>query len=235
MGGWLERTAGPDLPLSAVYLELVLGMVLLATVLHFRRLRKTRPELLAVRTYFAAFFGLLLVVPCLIVILTAAEPLRTLASWGWTFGRAGPGLMIVAAGLPLAVLASAIGSRDPEMIRMYPFAKDACSSMRTFLVYQASYVLLYYLPWEFVFRGVLFLPLVPAIGLIPALVVQTMVSTFLHIGHPDSEVFAAAAAGFLFGAVAWLTGSFFYTFVLHAAAGVATDTFLYRRSRKERS
>ncbi|MFO7732952.1 MAG: CPBP family intramembrane glutamic endopeptidase [Candidatus Aminicenantes bacterium] len=235
MSAWLENGAGPDLPLALVYLELTLALALLATVLHFRRLRKTRPELLAVRTYFAALFGLLLVVPCLIVILTAAEPLRTLASWGWTFGRSELGLMIVAAGLPLAVLASAFGSRDPEMIRMYPFAKDACSSMRTFTVYQASYVLLYYLPWEFIFRGVLFLPLVPAVGLLPALAVQTLVSTLFHIGHPDSEVFAAVGAGLLFGTVAWLTGSFFYTFVLHAASGMATDIILYRRSRKERS
>lgn len=235
MGGWLERTAGSDLSLTAVYLELVLGMVLLATVLHFRRLGKTRPEIAAVRTYFAAFFGLLLVVPCLIVFLTAAEPLRTLASWGWTFGRAGRGLWMLAAGLPLAVLASAVGSRDPGMIAMYPFAKKACASRSTFALYEASYVFLYYLPWEFVFRGVLFLPLVPAIGLVPALVVQTMASTLLHIGHPDSEVFAAAAAGFLFGAVAWLTGSFLYTFVLHAAAGVATDTILCLRRPEARS
>lgn len=235
MSAWLEKSAGPDLPLALVYLELALALTLLATVLHFRRTRKARAELAAVRLYFASFFGLGLLAPGLIVALTSADPLALLASWGWTFGRSGPGLMIVAAGLPLAVLASAVGSRDPEMIRMYPFAKDACSSMRTFLVYQASYVLLYYLPWEFIFRGVLFLPLVPAIGLLPALAVQTLVSTLFHIGHPDSEVFAAAGAGLLFGAIAWLTGSFFYTFALHAAAGVATDTFLYRRRRSERS
>lgn len=235
MSAWLEKSAGPDLPLALVYLELALALTLLATVLHFRHARKARAELAAVRLYFASFFGLGLLAPGLIVALTSAEPLALLASWGWTFGQSGPGLMIVAAGLPLAVLASAVGSRDPEMIRMYPFAKDAYSSMRTFLVYQASYVLLYYLPWEFIFRGVLFLPLVPAIGLLPALAVQTLISTLFHIGHPDSEVFAAAGAGLLFGAIAWLTGSFFYTFVLHAAAGVATDTFLYRRRRSERS
>lgn len=235
MGAWLERAAGPSLPLALVYLELALALTLLATILHFRHLRETRPELAAVRFYFASFFGLLLVAPCLVVALTAAEPLATLASWGWTFGRAGRGLMIIAAGLPLAVLASSIGSRDPAMIKTYPFAKDACASKRTFVIYEASYVLLYYLPWEFVFRGVLFLPFVPAIGLIPALAVQTMVSTLLHIGHPDTEVFAAAGAGLLFGIIAWQTGSFFYTFVLHAAAGLATDTFLFRRRRKERS
>lgn len=234
MGAWLERAAGSNLPLALVYLELVLALTLLATVLHFRSLRKTREELAAVRLYFLSFFGLLLAAPCLIAVLAASDPLSVLASWGWTFGRAGRGLAILAAGLPLAVLSGFIGSRDPELKKMYPFAKAACADARRFAAYEISYLFFYYLPWEFVFRGVLFLPLVPAIGLIPALAVQTVVSTLLHIGHPDTEVFAAAGAGLLFGTVAFLTGSFLYTFVLHAAVGMATDTFICRQRHKEK-
>ena len=129
-------------------------------------------------------------------------------------------------------LAGFIGSRNPEMQKIYPFAKAVCAGARTFAGYELSYLFLYYLPWEFVFRGVLFLPLVPAIGLIPALAVQTAISTLLHIGHPDTEVFAAAGAGLIFGALAWATGSFFYPLILHAATGIATDTFLYLRRRR---
>ncbi len=234
MGAWIDEAAGLKWPLSLVYLELVLALTLLATGLHFRRLREKRPELRAVRLYFVSFFGLALAAPLLIVCLAAAEPMITLASWGWTFGRADLGALIAAVGIPVAVAASAIGARDPGMARMYPFAKDACASARTFVAYEAAFVVLYYLPWEFVFRGVLFLPLVPAIGLIPALAVQTMISTLLHIGHPDTEVFAAAGAGLVFGIIAWLTGSFLYPFILHAAAGVATDTILFLRRREKR-
>jgi membrane protease YdiL (CAAX protease family) len=117
---------------------------------------------------------------------------------------------------------------------MYPLAKAACDGARTFVGYEISYLVLYYLPWEWVFRGVLFLPLVPAIGLIPSLAVQTAVSTLLHIGHPDAEVFGAAGAGLAFGLVAYFTGSFLYPLVLHAATGIATDTFLYVRRRQGR-
>jgi membrane protease YdiL (CAAX protease family) len=230
MATWLERAAGPGgLPLALVYLELILALTLLTTGLHFRALRKTRDELAAVRSYFLAFFILLMAVPCLLVALAASEPWAVLASFGWTFGQAGRGLAFAAAGLPLAVLAGFIGSRDPEMQKMYPFAKTACADARTFAGYELAYLLLYYLPWEFVFRGVLFLPLVPAVGLIPALAIQTTISTLLHIGHPDTEVFAAAGAGLVFGAIAYATGSFFYTFILHAATGIAADTFLFLR------
>ena len=229
MANWFEKAAGPSVPLALVYLELAISLTFLATVVHFRSLRRTRDELAAVRLYFIAFFALLLAVPCFIVFLTSSGPWPALASFGWTFGRTGLGFALAGAGLPLAVLAGFIGSHDPQMIKMYPFAKAACADARTFAGYELSYLFLYYLPWEFVFRGVLFLPLVPVLGLLPALAIQTAISTLLHIGHPDTEVFAAAVAGLVFGAIAYATGSFLYTFILHAATGIATDTFLFLR------
>lgn len=233
MAGWLERAAGPGGPILAlVYAEIAIGLALLISVLHFRRLRLKRDELRAVRLYFTAFFALLLALPCFSVILAAGRPLQTLASFGWSLGRTGLGAPLTLAGLGLAVLAGSIGSRDPEMRKMYPFAKAACADVRTFAAYELSYVVLYYLPWESVFRGALFLPLVPAIGLVPALAVQTVLSTLLHAGHPDREIFAAAAAGPALGLIAHATGSFVYPFVIHAAAGIATDTFLFRRARR---
>ena len=230
MAGWLREAAGlGGVPLALVYLELVAALALLASVLHFRGLRKTRGEIAAVRRYFIFFFILLLVVPCMMVLLTSSRPWAVLASWGWTFGRAGRGLLLAAAGLPLAILSGFIGSRDPEMRKMYPFAKAACADTRTFAGYELSYLFLYYVPWEFVFRGILFLPLVPLLGLVPALAVQTAISTLLHIGHPEKEIFAAAAAGIVFGLIAWATASFLYPLILHAATGIATDTFLFLR------
>ena len=233
MAAWFERAAGPGGPATAlVYLELVLALALLTTVLHFRRLGRTRDELEAVRTYFLAFFGLLLVLPCLLIFTTAARPLEALQAFGWTFGRVGLGTALTLGGLPLAVLAGFVGSRDPALQKMYPLAKAAGADRRTFAGYELCYAIFYYLPWESVFRGVLFLPLVPAIGLVPALAVQTIISTLLHIGHPDPEVFAAASAGLAFGLIAYLTGSFFYPLILHASTGIATDTFLFVRRRK---
>ena len=97
------------------------------------------------------------------------------------------------------------------------------------LAFEGAYVLLYYTAWEFLYRGLLFFPLIPAVGLVPALSVQTIISTLHHCGHPRSEVFAASGAGFLFGLIAYYTGSFFYTIFLHALTGVATDFFIFRR------
>lgn len=233
MAAWLESAFGAAGRSTAlVYLELALAFILLATVLHFRRRRETPAELRAVRTYFAAFFALVLAVPVLLVVLTAARPAAVLAGFGWTFGRSGLGAALTLAGLPVAVLAGFLGSRDAAIQRMYPLAKAVCRGTGPFAGYELSYLALYYLPWESAFRGALFLPLVPVVGLVPALALQTAISTLLHVGHPASEITAAAGAGIAFGLIAYFTGSFFYPFVLHASAGIATDTFLFLRRRK---
>jgi membrane protease YdiL (CAAX protease family) len=233
VAAWLERVLGADGPsLALVYAELALAFPLLASVLHFRRFRGTSGEFRAVGRYFLLFSGLVLAAPLALVLLTAGRPLALLASAGWTFGRAGLGLALTLAGLPLAVLAGRLGSRDPAMQRMYPFAKAACASPGTFAGYELAYFGFYYVPWEAAFRGLLFLPLIPVLGLVPALAIQTAISTLLHLGHPDAEIAAAAGAGIAFGLVAYVTGSFLYPLVLHASTGISTDTFLCLSRRK---
>jgi membrane protease YdiL (CAAX protease family) len=138
-------------------------------------------------------------------------------------------LIIAAGGAPLAVLAGFIGSRDARLRRFYPFSKSACRSARTFIVFEAAYLFLYYAAWEFYYRGILFFPLIPVLGLVPALALQTIVSTLHHLGHPPSELFASLAAGVVFGLIAYFTGSFLYTIFLHGLTGISTDTFIFLR------
>jgi membrane protease YdiL (CAAX protease family) len=235
MAGWLERAAGPGgLSLALVWLEVLAGLILVGTVLHFRRAKGTAGELKAVRTYFAAWAVLLLAVPAITIALTSAKPLALFAAAGWTPGRAGLGLTIAILGLPVAAVLAVLSSRDPDMRRMYPLAKAVLADGRTFAAYEVCYFFMYYLPWESVFRGVLFLPLVPVIGLVPALVLQAAVSTLLHLGHPWPEFLAAAVAGLAFGLIAYATGSFFYPLVLHAAAGIVNDTSIFLDRRRGR-
>jgi membrane protease YdiL (CAAX protease family) len=214
---------------NVLYLYLAAAFPLMMTVFHHRTLLKKRGDYRAFLLYFTAFFILFLAVPVLIILIAAPDPWAFLASVGLTAGRAGKGLMFAAAAVPVALLAAFVGSRDPAMKGQYPFSKEACSGPKKFILYETSYLFLYYLSWEFLFRGILFFPLVAAVGLIPALTVETMISTVYHFGHPDTEIFAALGAGFAFGLIAYATGSFLYTFVIHALVGIANDSFLYHR------
>jgi membrane protease YdiL (CAAX protease family) len=217
---------------GVLYVYLAFAFVPMMTVFHHRTLRAKHGDFRGAILYFAAFFVLFLAVPLVIILAGAPRPGDALALVGVVAGHAGTGLLLTAIGVPLALTAGFIGSRDPALREQYPFSKEACSKTRRFVIYEGAYLVLYYVPWEFLFRGILFLPLVPLVGLVPALAVQTIISTLYHFGHPASEIFSAAMAGFVFGLIAYGTGSIFYTAAIHAMVGIATDTFICLRRRR---
>jgi membrane protease YdiL (CAAX protease family) len=228
----LERKKERIHKIAVLLLYLSAAFALALTVFHYKRFLKKGDDFRAFLLYFASFFFLFFAIPCGLIFILNREPFQFLKEIGCTLGSSKKGFSIAAIGAPLAVLAGFIGSRDAELRRFYPFSKRACRGPKKFMAYETAYLFLYYLPWEFLYRGILFFPFVSALGLIPALCLQTILSTLYHIGHPDSEIFASLAAGFLFGGIAYITGSFFYTTFLHALVGISTDIFIYRRDYK---
>ncbi|OGD25712.1 MAG: hypothetical protein A2Y56_13810 [Candidatus Aminicenantes bacterium RBG_13_63_10] len=217
--------------LTVLYPYLALAFALLASTLSLRSWRRRAGEHKAALLYFLAFFLLLLALPVLIVLVQGGQPLEFLRGLGLRAGDVRLGLLLTAAAVLPAFLSTLVSRRDPAMQRQYPFSKSACLSARKLAAYEIAYVVLYYLPWEFAFRGLLFFPLIPDLGLVPALAVQTLLSTLYHIGHPDTEILAALGAGIVFGLVAYHTGSILYTAAIHGLVGVLTDTALCRRHR----
>lgn len=217
--------------LTVLYPYLALAFGLLASVLSLGSWRKRVEEHRAAMLYFLSFFLLLLALPVLITALLGAQPWDFLRSVGLRAGNIRLGLLLTAAAAPLAAMSTLVSRRDPAMMRHYPFSKAACLGGRKRAAYEAAYLVLYYLPWEFVFRGLLFFPLVGVLGLLPALAVQTMLSTVYHLGHPDMEVLAALGMGFVFGLIAFHTQSVFYAAAIHGLTGVLTDAAICRRSR----
>jgi len=212
------------------------ALTLLQTVFGRKRfLGISRDDLQAARRYFLSVFVLGLAVPLAAVFLLAAEPAEILGGLGLRAGRWKLGLILSAAALPVGWILGKIGSSDPVMRAFYPFSKKAMTDQPTFICYEAWYFLFYYTAWEFIYRGVLFFPLAASAGLLPALAVSTAASTLFHIGHPETEIFAALGGGFIFGLIAWQTGSFLYLIFIHAALGIMTDTHLFRIAWKERN
>jgi membrane protease YdiL (CAAX protease family) len=219
----------PARVLAVLYVYLSAGLTLMITVFRAKIFLKKYDDFRSFLLYFSFFFLILMAVPLAIIAVGAPSPRELLISFGWTPGRIGKGFFFMAVSVPIALLAAFIGSRDPLMKKYYPFSKQACSSLKKFALYESAYLVFYYLPWEFVFRGLLFFPLIPAVGLVPALALETALSTLYHIGHPDTEIFSALGAGFIFGLIAYATSSFFYTVFIHALVGIGNDTLLYLR------
>ncbi|MBN1979497.1 MAG: CPBP family intramembrane metalloprotease [Anaerolineae bacterium] len=177
----------------------------------------------AIYEYSAAFL-LMFVVPALIVKVAFKSSLR---AFGFRVGDARWGLRLVAIALPVLLLAAYVGSLDPAVREEYPLAKGMIGHVSTFLIVEAFY-LIYYLGWEFLFRGFMLFGL-EKYGALAAILMQTIPSTIVHIGKPASESFAAIAAGLVFGYLAVRTRSIFYPLILHAAVGIGTDVFVALR------
>ena len=113
----------------------------------------------------------------------------------------------------------------------YPLAKVAGRTVGLFLLWELCY-LVYYISWEFFFRGFWQLGLSRgALGVAGALALQTAVSTIMHIGKPPGETFSAIVGGVAFGLIALRTRSILYVLLLHWYLGIATDLFCVLRAR----
>ncbi len=137
-------------------------------------------------------------------------------------GRFGGKSLVVAVALavPLAFLSAGQADFQAE----YPLSRLAAADGGRFAAYEVA-LLLYYVGWEFLFRGFLLFGLRDRIGDFGAIAVQTFPSALLHIGKPAGELWASVAAGFLLGAWALKTRSVLYVLVFHYALGVLNDVF----------
>jgi hypothetical protein len=114
---------------------------------------------------------------------------------------------------------------DPAWQREYPLADAAFDSGGMLALFLFSY-LLYYIGWEAFFRGFIGFGMT-GLGYTPflALMVQTALSTIVHIGKPDAELAGAVAFGVLIGIVAWRSGSLLWPLLIHAWLGLVNTLF----------
>jgi membrane protease YdiL (CAAX protease family) len=163
--------------------------------------------------------------------LLLARPLGLdLGRLGLSVGDTRTGRQALIVGLVAVVPIAYLAAGDPTVRSAYPWPGSwAGGSVTAFLAWAGTYAL-YYLAYEFFYRGFLQRGLEPLLGRHGALWLQTVASTMLHFGKPLVEALAALPAGLIFGLVALRTRSVLYVFVIHLALGVATDFFSLLRS-----
>jgi membrane protease YdiL (CAAX protease family) len=128
-----------------------------------------------------------------------------------------------------AVLIGVIGSFDPALVDFYPYGPEFV--YRRPLGHAAAYTILYYLPWEFFFRGVLILPFIserdgydqamPGIALAQGSTFSPDSLWSSLIGTLGAVIFGIAA-----GYLVFRTRSIWPGFVLHATIGIVLDLMI---------
>ena len=168
--------------------------------------------------WYGCSFVVLGVVPLLIGRFGLRRPVR---DWGvglgdWKFGL--PSVLICYfAFLPVLVVIS----YQPAFQAKYPLFDEAQKSVALFIIYELSYMM-YFIGWEFIFRGFMLFGLKPAMGFY-AVFVQTIPFAIMHFGKPQIETLAAVGAGVLLGYLSIRTRSFWYGWMVHSLVAVTND------------
>jgi membrane protease YdiL (CAAX protease family) len=183
--------------------------------------RVTAPALSPTMHYVASAL-LLAVLPVAVARWMCGISLRDL---GLGLGRWREGLLWLAIGIPVAVLAGHIAAADPAMQAVYPLDPSVTPEAAIFIPH-ALRNFLYYGAWEVLFRGVLLFGLLGRIGAGPANSAQTGLSVTAHFGRVMTETFSAIPAGIAFGWIDLRVRSIWYIAVIHWVIGTSMDWFI---------
>lgn len=130
--------------------------------------------------------------------------------------------------VPLIALSTTFNS---GMINTYPLINFNTSSWWQISLYFISYIM-YYIGWEYLFRGLLLNTTKVKLGVIGAILLTTLVSAIIHtsigaFGKPMLETLSAIPAGLIFGYIAYKSNSIYYSLYTHALVGILTDVFIF--------
>jgi len=135
------------------------------------------------------------------------------------------GLFLLAVGVPVAIVAAYIGAGSPAIATEYPLGNGLSRSLPVFLPYVIFYGV-YYLGFEYLYRGYLLLGLAERLGSVRVNLLQSVIATAAHIGKPPVELISAFPASLAFGWVALRTKSIWYALLLHWIVGAVMDWLL---------
>jgi membrane protease YdiL (CAAX protease family) len=129
---------------------------------------------------------------------------------------------------PIVLLIAYLSSGGTSLGSEYPINHLARVSGWGFTLHVLTY-LLFYLGYEFQFRGFMQHGLEESMGAANALLVQVLASVLFHIGKPVSEIYAAIVGGLLWGLLVYRTRSLLSGMLQHFLLGIALDWFICHR------
>ena len=122
----------------------------------------------------------------------------------------------------LIVLVSIFRSSKGIDTSYYPEVRqEVWTKKRTF--FNAFYWAVYLLGYEFAIRGFLFFSILYAYGLWPAIIINSVIYSLIHIFKGRGEAYGAFFLGVLFCLITYYTSSFWIAFVIHVILAVAND------------
>ncbi|MFO7546841.1 MAG: CPBP family intramembrane glutamic endopeptidase [Trueperaceae bacterium] len=167
----------------------------------------------------------LLLVPMLLLRWVGVRP----AEAGLRVGDARFGLSAVAALALVAVPLLVLASGDASLQAAYPWAGAWPGERWATLATWAAVYALYYVSFEFFYRGFVLNLVGAPWGAAAAMWLQVVMATLVHLGKPLPEMIAAAPASLVFGVIAVRSRSVLYPALLHWIIGLTLDVAVLAR------
>lgn len=166
-------------------------------------------------------FGFLFIYPLIVGKILG----MSFADLGLQIGQWRRGAIVTLIALPIVTVLLYFGCNHPEIKAAYPWTGEWLAQSTTNMVLWFSVYLLYYVGFEFFFRGFLLNGLEAELGFAAAMWIQVLMSVSIHFGKPTPEILGAIPAGFLFGWVAYRTKSIIYVVLIHWVIGMLNDWY----------
>ncbi|MCH8936810.1 MAG: CPBP family intramembrane metalloprotease [Gemmatimonadetes bacterium] len=180
-----------------------------------------RPALVGARPSFLVSFTFLGIATALVAPRLVG---RRVTALGLTIGNWKTGRWLLLAGMPVALLVGFLSADSPALAAEYPLG-PVTRALGSFLPHALGY-LVYYVGFEFFFRGFLLLGLQERLGARRANLLQSVLAVIIHAGKPISEVAGAFPGSLVFGWLTLRTGSIWYSVALHWLVGVSLDWYI---------
>lgn len=126
--------------------------------------------------------------------------------------------------IPLIYWASGMA----EFQETYPMLPLARKGIWGFLAAEVSFGI-FFIFWEFFFRGYLLFALEKKTGFLIANLLQAMAFAFMHLGKPELEVYSSLVGGLIIGWLCYRARSFLPAFFIHWGIQTAMDLFAVLR------
>ena len=172
---------------------------------------------------YAFFFFFMFIIPFVFI---KTKMKKSMKDFGFGIGDKKFGLIFLVIVIPIIAVVIYFSAKMPDIQQEYPISKIIISRHDLVIWHELSYILFYYIAWEFFFRGFMLFGLKDKFGGFNAILIQTIASCLIHLGKPSGETLGSIFYGVLFGAIALRTRSIWYVLIAHIVTGVLTDLFV---------
>ena len=147
-----------------------------------------------------------------------------LKTYGFSFGKirfwVPITVIFIVCMIPLIYWASGLEAFQ----KTYPMLPLAKKGITGFILAELSFAL-FFIFWEYFFRGYMLFTIEKRTGFLIANVIQAMAFAFMHLGKPELEVYSSLAGGLIIGWLAWRSKSFLPAFFVHWGIQATMDFF----------